>query len=253
LASYLIERAPEVLSKPMTDLGIEILICGGEPGAGVPEIPARLERGYGARLFDLGGGPGISCDHEEYQGMHFVADDLMLYELFDPATGEPIELKDGAEGEQALTSLVPGAGGRGFVRLTFGDMHRVEKSQCPCGRTGFRYRIIGRSDDMLKVKGVIVYPAAVAGVISQFEPRVTGQFRIVLESPPPLVTPPLRLTVERGFNTSIDQLDELAKEMAGAMHSRLRVRPTIDWVDPGSLGRESHKTQLLDKRYGSRT
>ncbi len=67
-----------------------------------------------------------------------------------------------------------------WLRISPGDIQQVFTSPCPCGRTGLRYKVVGRTDDMLKVKGAIVYPTMVDGVVGVFVPKVTGQFRIVL-------------------------------------------------------------------------
>ncbi len=244
LAEHMIERAPEILGQPISSLGIRILLCGGEPGAGIPEVRRRIESAYGAKLYDLGAGLGVSCDWPEYQGMHWIADDLTIYELVDPTTREPIPLADGAEGEAVFTGLV--GSGMGWVRLSLGDIHRVEVSPCPCGRTGFRYRIVGRTDDMLKVKGVIVYPAAIDGVIASFIPRVTGEFRITLDEPPPRVVPPLKLRIERGEQTPPDDLPGLEEEILRAMKERLKMTPKITWLEPGTLERSEHKTRFIE-------
>jgi len=249
LAEHMIERAEEILGAPISSLGIKTLICGGEPGAGIPVLRQRIERAYGAKLYDFGAGMGVSCDWPEYQGMHWVADDLMLYELIDPLTYEPVEMRDGAQGEAVMTALV--GGGMGFVRQSPGDLHEVTVSPCPCGATGFRYRIIGRVDDMLKVKGVIVYPAAIDSLISEFIPKVTGEFRIRLSEPPPRVVPPLRLRIERGKETTEDALAALEKEICRVMHERLRVTPAIEWLDPYHLPRSDHKTRFIEVVKGS--
>ena len=103
LAEYLIEQAPDMLKKPVSELGFRYLVCGGEPGAGIPEVKQKLENAYGARIFDVGAGFGFSCDHEEYQGMHWVADDLCFYELVDPETKAPVKIENGAKGETATS------------------------------------------------------------------------------------------------------------------------------------------------------
>jgi phenylacetate-CoA ligase len=244
LAEHLIERAPEFLGEPIASLGIKILLCGGEPGAGIPEVRRRVESAYGAKLYDLGAGLGVSCDWPEYQGMHWVGDDLALYELVDPSTHEPIALADGAQGEAVFTTLV--GGGFGWTRLSLGDIHQVTVSPCPCGATGFRYRIVGRVDDMLKVKGVIVYPAAIDSVISGFIPRVTGEFRIALDEPPPRVIPPLKLRIERGAETPKAALAELEAEILRTMKERLKVTPKILWLEPNELERSEHKTRFIE-------
>ncbi len=244
LAEHLIERAPEIIGAPITSLGIKILMCGGEPGAGIPEVRRRIEESYGAKLYDVGAGLGVSCEWPEYQGMHWVGDDLCLYELVDPATQEPVALKDGAQGEAVFTSLA--GGGFGWTRLSLGDIHRVEVSPCPCGATGFRYRIVGRVDDMLKVKGVIVYPAAIDSVISGFIPRVSGEFRIALDEPPPRVVPPLKLRIERGLDTPKSSLAELENEIVHALKDRLKFTPKIIWLEPNELERSTHKTRFIE-------
>ena len=244
LAEHLIERAPAVLGAPIASLGLRILLCGGEPGAGIPEVRRRIEGAYGARLFDAGAGFGVSCAHAEYQGMHWVADDLALYELVDPTTHAPVELRDGAEGEAVFTTLV--GGGFGWTRITLGDIHRIETSPCPCGTTGIRYRIVGRVDDMLKVKGVIVYPAAIDAVLASFIPRLTGEFRIALTEPPPRVVPPLVLRNERGEGVPESALPALAAEVRAALKERLKLTPEIRWLAPLSLERSAHKTRFIE-------
>ena len=244
LAEHMIERAPEILGAPVSTLGIRVVMCGGEPGAGIPEVRRRIESAYGATLFDAGAGLGCSCGYPEYQGMHWFGDDLTLYELVDPATSEPVPLEDGATGEAVFTSLL--GGGLGWTRTSLGDIHKVLVSPCPCGTTGFRYRIVGRVDDMLKVKGVIVYPAAIDSVISGFIPRVTGEFRIMLDEPPPRVVPPLKLRVERGDATPRAALPALEAEILHAMHERLRMTPQITWLEPNELERSPHKTRFIE-------
>jgi len=136
--------------------------------------------------------------------MHWLADDLCIYELVDPDTREPIPLQDGARGEAVFTNIE--GDGWAWLRTSLGDIHEVTMSPCPCGRSGFRYKVVGRTDDMLKVKGVIVYPAAVTSLLECFSPRVTGQFRLVLTERPPLVTPPLKIKIERGLEYPAERL-----------------------------------------------
>ena len=95
-----------------------------------------------------------------------------------------------ARSKAVFTTLV----GDGFVwmRQSMGDIHQVFTEPCPCGRTGFRYKVVGRADDMLKVKGVMAYPSHTKGVINEFVPRVTGGLRIILDEKPPRVVPPLK-------------------------------------------------------------
>lgn len=250
LALHLIERAPEVLGCTVGDLGLKILLCGAEPGAGIPEVRNQLEAAYGAKVFDIGAGYGISCDHPEYQGMHWIADDYCYYELVDPETLKPVALEHGASGLAVFTPLEPDSTiFFSNLRFTLNDIHQVFTDPCPCGKTGFRYKIVGRADDMLKVKGVPVYPAGIQGVINGFLPRVTGAFRIILEVEPPRVVPPLKLKVEFGTQETRDNLPALEKEILEKMHTDLKIRPEITWLEPNTLERSDKKTQLLEKAY----
>lgn len=247
LADYIVEKAPEVIGNTVKSLNIKTILCGGEPGAGIPEIRKRIETAYGARLFDMGAAFGGSCDYPEYQGMHFVLDDRCYYELVDPRTKEPIPLEDGASGEAVFTTL--DAEGFTWFRQSLGDVHQVFVNPCPCGRSGFRYKVTGRIDDMLKVKGVIVYPSSIDEVLSSFVPRITGEFRIVLDEPPPRVVPPLKLKIECGEGVKKEELKALAQEIEGAMHTTLKIRPQIQWLSPLTLERATHKTRFIEKTY----
>jgi len=247
LAEYLIEQAPKILGKNVAELGFKALICGGEPGAGIPEVKAKLEKAYGCKIYDSGAGFGFSCDHDEYQGMHWLGDDLCYYELVDPETKTPLPLEDGATGEAIFTSLE--GDGMSLMRSSMGDIHQVFTSPCPCGRSGFRYKVIGRSDDMLKVKGVMVYPSNIKGIINEFIPRVTGEMRIVLEEKPPRVVPPLKIKVEYAHDTSPTELDSLANDIADLMSRKLKINPQIIWVEPGTLERSHYKGQVFEKLY----
>lgn len=247
LAEYLIEQAPKLIGKDAGQLGLKILLCGAEPGAGIPEVRAKLEGTYKAKLFDMGAGFGFSCDHEEYQGMHWLLDDLAYFELVDPDTKAPIPLENGAKGLYVVTHL----DNDGWIQMreTPGDIMQVFTEPCPCGQTGFRYKVVGRADDMLKVKGVMVYPSNLKGVINCFVPRVTGEIRIVLDERPPRVVPPLKIRVEYGEETKASELENLEKEIVDVMSKRLKISPQILWAEPGSLERSHYKGKVFEKLY----
>jgi phenylacetate-CoA ligase len=247
LAEYLIEQAPKLIHKEVKDLGLKFMMCGAEPGAGIPEVKAKIEKSYNAKMFDIGAGIGFSCDHEQYQGMHWLGDDLVYYELVDPDTKAPIPLEDGAKGEMLMTNLT--TDGLISVRESAGDIHQVFTEPCPCGRSGFRYKVVGRADDMLKVKGIMVYPSHIKGVINEFVPRVTGEIRIILDEKPPRVVPPLKIRVEHAQGLEGAELDGLAKEISETMSRRLKINPQIVWAEPGSLERSHYKGKVFEKLY----
>ena len=94
---------------------------------------------------------------------------------------------------------------------------------------------------------MIVYPAAIDAVIATFIPRVTGEFRIVLDEPPPRVVPPLKLKIERGERDA--DLGSLAREIEDKLHQSLKVRPAIEWVEPGTFERAALKTNFFERTY----
>ncbi|MCK5096553.1 MAG: phenylacetate--CoA ligase family protein, partial [Desulfobacteraceae bacterium] len=175
---YLAEVAHKHVGRDASDLGIKRLYGIGEPGAGLPEVREQLNQAYNAQIFDLIG-PGTnfaaaSCSYETYEGMHHLGPEYVIHnDLVDPETKEPIEIKDGAVGEQVRTAIDKEAGP--FIRYSVGDIIQISTETCKCGRPGDRIRVIGRVDDMLIVKGVNVFPAGIKNVIMSFMPRVTGE------------------------------------------------------------------------------
>ena len=249
-AEYVIEKCPELINSDVKELGIKRLLSGGEPGAGIPAVKRKIEGAFGCRIYDMMGltaGFWCSCNHEEYQGMHFLTDDTCILELVDPETRQPVPFEDGAAGEMVGTALAGDT--LNMVRFNSNDIMQVFTSPCPCGMTGARYKVIGRSDDMLKVKGVMVYPAAIDNIITGFMPRVTGEFRIVLSEPPPRVIPPLKLKVEYAEDFPQDKLPALAGEITNKMHDAIKIRPEIIWIPPMTLERSLHKTKFIEKDY----
>lgn len=247
-AEHLIDTEP----KKVKDLNLKRVICGGEPGAGIPEVRKKIQDGFGCPLTDamglIGGISLTSCDLEEYAGLHHLSDDILLFELVDPETKEPIPFEDGAVGEYLITALEGTLVGM-MPRISAGDVVQISTEPCECGAPGWRMKVQGRTDDMLKVKGVIVYPAHIDGVITSFSPRVTGEFRIVLDSPPPRVEPPLKLKVEYGEGVKEEELPALENEIGEVMHNKLRIRPKIEWLAPMTLERAEMKTRFIEKAY----
>ena len=258
---YLIEECERRTGRPARELGLDWFFCAGEPGGGDAAVRSILAEGFGARVFDhVGGGHAfhaISCETpgSAYRGMHVVSADHCVLELVDPASKVPVAVEDGATGEMVWTFL-DWEGGP-FMRFAVGDVVEIATAPCPCGWPGPRVRIIGRADDMLIVKGVNVYPAAVQDAVLAFAPQVTGEMRILLDRPGPLVRPPLRLLIEHGAGVGEADLAGLAARIAARCRERLRVSPEIEWVPPGTLERAAHKARLIEiaprSRHGNDT
>lgn len=246
-AEHLIERAPEVIGAEVSSLGIRVIQCGGEPGAGDPAVRARIAEAYGAKVFDgMGGCWGhfmLSCEYQT--GMHPVAPEHHLIELIDGATGRPLPNEHGVVGEMAHTSLDWQAGP--ILRYNMADNVQLLTDPCPCGRPGPRYRILGRADDMLIVNGINVHPAAVRDVVASFAPEVTGAIRILAPGTGPKVAPPLRVRIESHDDPAVAAASGLGESIESRIRDLLRFRATVEFVPAGSLGRSSHKTTILER------
>ena len=254
LSEYLIGKAPGIIGKEVGDLNMKGLFITGEVGASIPEVRERIEQAYGCPTYDYWAPAGhsiaVTCNSKEYSGLHGVAPDLCtgFYDLVDPDTKKPVSMEHGAVGEIVVTSLKRQAAP--MVKYATGDIIELYTEPCPhCGFPGRRAKLIGRADDMLVVKGVNLYPGAIKQIVESFTPEVTGEMRIVLETRPPRVVPPLRLKLERSADIGDADLDGLADRIVAATHDQLKIRPLISWVEPGSLEKSTRKTPLFEKNY----
>jgi phenylacetate-CoA ligase len=179
---------------------------------------------------------------EAQDGMHLGARGFVHAELVDPATGAARELEDGATGELVLTHLRHRAAPH--LRFRTRDHVEVRMSPCPCGRTGPRVRCIGRTDDMVIVRCVNVFPSAIRDLVSAFAPRVSGH--ILVRPAGDAQSPgPLPVSVELADGAADDAA--LADEIRARLRSALVVQTRIDLVPFGSLGRSEYKSKLVDR------
>jgi phenylacetate-CoA ligase len=248
-AAFLAQVVRESLKKDPRDMGFKKGFLAGEALA--EEDRAVIEDTWGivARNFyglaDVAADLASECDH--LGGMHFCGQLLVKAELIDPATLEPLDIESGVEGEIVYTTIDREA--TPILRYRCRDMVRINAEPCPCGRTSFRFTVIGRSDDMLKVKGVNVYPSAVKDVISSFSPRTTGEMRIVLYEPGPAIGTNLELKVEYGEGVKDDQLESLSEEIKMTIKNKLVFTPIVKLVPPGSLEKSTYKIEYFEKAY----
>jgi phenylacetate-CoA ligase len=258
LAEFLVQKSPKVLDKPVKAFGLKGLLTTGEVGIAIPEIKNRIESAYGCRSWDYwapcGNCMGISCDSGEYHGLHAVSPDVCTSydDLVDPITKKPVDSDvDGAVGEMVITSLEREA--CPAVKYAYGDVVKIYTKECPgCGFKGKRAKLIGRADDMLIVKGVNIYPVAVKNIITGFAPEVTGEMRIVLTEKPPRVVPPLHIKIEYAQGVNRRDLPNLEERIRTALHDKIKIRPYIEFVQPGELPRETRKTPIFEKKYEQR-
>ena len=230
-------------------LGIKGFFVGGEPGGGIPQVRRRIEDAFGCTVREcMGNGDMLGlmwAECDEGPGMHFIAQGACHPEIIDPETGESLEIRTGLTGELVYTSLDREC--QALVRFRTRDHVLVVRTECGCGRTGFALSCIGRTDDMLIVSGVNVYPAAVRDVIGAFQPRITGELVIELHEKPPTVKPPMKIRVEHGPDPG--DLAGLKKQIEGLLREKLIFPSDVMLVPPGSLPKFEYKAKLTEKHY----
>jgi phenylacetate-CoA ligase len=245
-AAYVAESAAE-RGLDLRASSVERVLVAGEPGGGEPAFRAALEQGWGAKVTEaLGiGDHGVSLwgECEEQAGMHLGARGFVHAELVDAQTGGPVPVEDGASGELVLTHLRHRAAP--LLRFRTRDHVQVHTAPCPCGRTGPRVRCIGRTDDMLIVRGVNVFPSAVREVVGTFAPAVSGNIVVRPRAAGVKQEPPLPVAVELAPDTAGDAA--LADAIRARLRADLVVQTRVELVPWGSLGRSEYKSKLVER------
>ena len=244
-AAYLVEWAAE-RGVELRGSSVARVLVAGEPGGGEPAFRAKLEEGWGAQVTEAMGigdiGVSLWGECEARDGMHLGARGFVHPELIDPETGAAIALEDGATGELVLTHLQHRAAP--LLRFRTRDHVQVRTSPCRCGRTGPRVRCIGRTDDMLIVRGVNVFPSAIREVVSAFAPSVSGHIVVKPETRDVQQQPPLPVSVELAQGAAAD--DALAEAIRQRLREALVVQTRVELVAWGSLQRSEYKSKLVE-------
>ena len=243
-SSYALLLAEEIEKRGMKDqVALTKGVIGSERWG--KKMRDRVKAGLGIQIYDIygltevyGPGIGISCDAED--GMHYW-DDYLYIEIVDPATGEP--LPDGEWGEIVITTLVKE--GAPLIRFRTHDLSRIIPGACPCGSPYPRIDALqGRSDDMVKIKGVNVFPRQIEEVLQEF-PQLSSEYQIRISHLEGRDT--MRIYVETdGTQDFLDLADEVAHEVK----RRIGFTPLVKVVELGVLPRSEKKTRrVFDERY----
>jgi phenylacetate-CoA ligase len=246
-ALYMAETAIELGYQPQ-DFGLRVGLFGGEPCSDA--LREEIERHWGLKATVNYGltevvGPGIAGECEERGGMH-ILEDVYYPEIIDPASGEV--LPDGETGELVLTPL--GKEGFPVLRYRTGDITRLNSEPCPCGRTTRRIDYIaGRSDDMIIIKGVNIFPSQIEEVLAGFG-EVSPHYMLVLQKQKGFIKD-LEIQVEltpEGFSDSYKELEALESRIRRHLRSTLSLAPRIKLLEPKSLERSTGKTKRITIR-----
>ncbi len=251
--SYMLPLAEATLAQGLKprDLGLRKGFFGAEPGMSEPSVRARVEEMWGMRAMDANFGMAdvlsiMGSECEQRQGLHFQASGLVALELIDPENGTPLVLTEGAEGELVYTHLLKEA--QPLVRYRARDVVRIlGTGPCACGRSTVRFRVLGRSDDMLHVRGVNVFPGGVSNVLAHLTDRFSGEFLILVDHPPPHQSMHIRVELIQGLLP--EQAGDLAQQAAHALRERLSFRAEVELVPYGALPHTEQKARRVLKTY----
>jgi phenylacetate-CoA ligase len=240
-----IENDPETTLK---DIKLRFGVFGAEPWT--ENMRKELETKLGIKAYDIYGltevsGPGVGGECEYQDGTH-LWEDLFYPEIIDPQTLQPVE--PGQQGELVFTTLTKE--GMPVIRYRTRDLTHLNYEKCRCGRTMVRMgRIVGRSDDMLIIRGVNVFPSQIESVILEI-PQFTGQYFVTVDRINNVDT--FQVDVElrpEYYGDDMGRMLRLKDRLVGRLVSVLGIRPEIRIVEPNSITRSQGKAKhVLDKR-----
>jgi len=228
----------------LRSIPIRALVHAGEPGANVPHTKARIESAWGAKCFDHAGASEVGAHSFECEvqpgGVH-VLESEFIAEVLDPTTG--LEAFPGEIGELVITNL--GRPGFPVIRYRTGDLVRLNSAPCECGRTFARFDggLLGRSDDMVTVCGVNVYPTAIENVIRQF--TAVEEFQITVTKQHELHRLEVQIELE-----SAGDLEDVRAQVEQAIYRAISLRPNVTLAEQGALARyemKARRFQRLDR------
>lgn len=248
--SYL-TRLKEVMDQegvdPRRDTKLRVFAIGAEPHS--EEQRKRIEEMFGVKAYNSFGmsemcGPGVGFECKEQNGLHFW-EDYYIVEIVDPETLEPVP--DGEIGELVLTSIRREA--MPLLRYRTRDLTRVLGRSCPCGRNHIRLdRMKGRSDDMMVLKGVNIFPIQIEKILMQF-PELASNYLITLTTDSDNDNMTVEVELEELFTDDYTRLQQLTKAIQRALKDEILLTPYVKLVPKGSLPQSDGKAvRVIDKR-----
>lgn len=224
-------------------------IMGAEPWS--DEMREDIEKRLQIKAFDIYGlseimGPGVACECEEQDGLH-INEDNFFPEIIDPDTLEPVPF--GEEGELVITTLTKE--GIPLIRYRTRDITSFKAEKCSCGRTLVKMnRVHGRSDDMLIIRGVNVFPSQIESVLFNIGNKVSPHYQIIVDRVGALDTFEIQVELsEELVSDNIKEIQKLQKQIEHDMASNLSISAKITLVSANSLPRSEGKAKrIIDKR-----
>jgi len=247
-ALYIAETMREMGIDPRKDLKLRAGVFGAEPWT--EEMRREIEQQMGIRAIDIYGlseimGPGVSVECEHQNGMH-IQEDNFIAEIIDPVTEEPLPI--GSEGELVFTCITKEA--FPLIRYRTRDICRLNGDKCACGRTQLRMsKVMGRSDDMLIIRGVNVYPSQIESALLELG-IATPHYQLVVDRVGTLdnLEVHVEMTPEM-FSDAVKQVEKAEQRMRNNIESLLGLSCKVRLLEPKSIARSEGKAKrVIDKR-----
>ncbi len=247
-ALYLAEYAKDEMGIDPSTLKLRVGSFGAEMWT--EEMRREIEKRFGIKAYNVYGlteiiGPGVAHECEDQSGLH-IWEDHFLPEIIDPETGEWVE--EGKEGELVLTTLTKE--GVPMIRFRTRDITSFVVGECPCGRTGRRIeRIKGRTDDMIKVRGVMLFPYQIEQCILEVQ-GVEPHYQIILTRPHHLDEIEVQVEMSKEtFSDEVRAIEDLRRRLEKKIEETVGIRVKVTLVEPKSLPRSEGKAKrVIDKR-----
>lgn len=227
-----------------SELGLNKVLLGGEAGLQESDIRKAIEDTWDVRAVDANYGLSdvlsiVASECEARHGLHFHGQGVLFPELMDD-DGHSIEIAPRAVGELVLSTLTREA--QPLFRYRTRDVIQiVDTAACACGRGGFRFKVIGRSDNMVTVKGVNFFPEALQGLFSRW-PQLSGEYRVHASKPP---VHQLRVEVEKAARPGEVDWQSLAADIVRQVSVQHSVKVVVEFVPYGAMPKTDDKTQRL--------
>jgi phenylacetate-CoA ligase len=227
------------------DVGIAKGFFSGEAGMQVPGYREAIEETWGMRAWDMYGTGELALHSGECayrNGVHYGGTGFAVMELIDPDTGGVRPFEDGQQGEVVYTSIRRQA--CPLQRVRSHDLMQVFTEPCGCGRTTFRFKVLGRSDDMIIVKGVNVFPLGIQASLMTLRPWLTGEFQVELPRPPPIdYAVPIKVEVARDVPPAAHA--GLVREVAAALQRMQNFTGAVELVPQGSIASDKKLRRVI--------
>ncbi len=247
--SYLLHLSEVLAEEGLLDkIKLKTAICGAEPWT--EKMREEIEKRLNVKAYDIYGlsevmGPGVACSCENNSGLH-VCEDHFYPEIIDPATLKPVA--EGETGELVFTTLTKE--GLPLIRYRTKDLTSLTREKCGCGRTSARIsRFKGRSDDMLIIRGVNVFPSQVESALLGVD-EVSPHYMMIIDRVNNLDTLEIQLEVnEKYYSDEVKGVEKLTKKLSTIITQALGISAKITLMGPGALKRSEGKAvHVTDKR-----